>query len=280
MTPLRDASGSGLAPDLVEDLLSGLVLAAAGANVVLQLAHPAVGHAVASEPVPAGSLRTHPWRRTRTTLAYLAVALVGSDAECRALARAITAEHRRVRSGPDAPVPYDALDPALQLWVASCLYRGACDVLDVVRPEGLPEAQRDALYHHAARLGTCLQVPRAAWPVDRAAFDRAFDAQLAGLHLDAVTRPYLHEVVSLAAFGWPLRAAAPLSRALAGYFLPAHLGSELGVELGDASRRRIGRVLRLVARAQRRLPSALRTLPFTWVLADLRRRLRRGRPLL
>ncbi len=276
----RDRSGSGLPPALVGDLLSGLVLVGAGANVVWQLSHPAVGHAVAAEPVPEGSLRRHPGRRTRTTLAYLAVCLVGTDAECRALGRAITAEHRRVRSAPGAPVPYDALDPGLQLWVAACLFQGALEVLAIVSPDPVPDAELDALYRHAARLATTLQVPAAAWPPDRADLARLVTQGLASARLDSVTRAYLRDVLDLTAFPWPLRACAPLSRALAATFLPPNLREDLGLHLSAAGERRLRRGLRQVARVHRHLPPALRALPFSWVLADLRRRLRAGRPLL
>ncbi len=280
MRALRDQSGSSLPPALVGDLLSGLVLVGAGANVVWQLSRPAVGHAVAAESVPEGSLRRHPGRRTRTTLAYLAVCLVGTDAECRALGRAITAEHRRVRSGPDAPVPYDALDADLQLWVAACLHQGAVDVLAVLYPDPVPDADLDALYRHSARLATTLQVPAAAWPADRAALERYVRGGLDAARLDPVTRDYLREVLDLAAFPWPLRLFAPLSRALAALFLPPALREDLDLHLSAAGERRLRRCLRRVARAHRHLPPLVRALPFSWVLADLRRRLRRGRPLL
>ena len=39
--------------------------------------------------------------------------------------RATNASHAPVRSVPGHPVGYNGLDPALQKWVAACLYRGA-----------------------------------------------------------------------------------------------------------------------------------------------------------
>ena len=52
----------------VEKAMSGLGLLAAGANVIMQLARPAVGYGVYESKVETGRLDRHPVKRTRTTL--------------------------------------------------------------------------------------------------------------------------------------------------------------------------------------------------------------------
>jgi uncharacterized protein (DUF2236 family) len=94
---------------LVEESLSGIGLAAAGANVIMQLSQLPVGHGVARSRVASGRIHDRPIKRTRTTIAYLAVALLGTDEEREAMRREIDRQHRQVHSLPGDPVPYNAM---------------------------------------------------------------------------------------------------------------------------------------------------------------------------
>ncbi|WP_279107581.1 oxygenase MpaB family protein, partial [Gordonia paraffinivorans] len=58
------------------------------ANVIMQLSNPKVGHGVHESRVPSGNAIKRPIKRARTTGTYLAVALMGSDAD-----RAYVHEH-------------------------------------------------------------------------------------------------------------------------------------------------------------------------------------------
>jgi uncharacterized protein (DUF2236 family) len=73
---------------MLEESLSGIGLAAAGANVIMQVSMLPVGHGVASSRVDSGRVDEHPIKRARTTLAYLAVALLGTEDERSAIAAA------------------------------------------------------------------------------------------------------------------------------------------------------------------------------------------------
>ncbi len=87
-----------------------------------------------------------------------------------ALRREVNRSHRQVRSGPTDPVAYNAFDPALQLWVAACLYRGV--ELSYRLLYGIPdEDTADLLYRHSGRFATTLQVPSDQWSPDREAFE-------------------------------------------------------------------------------------------------------------
>lgn len=148
--------------------MMGISALAGPANVIMQLALPAVGYGVYESTVDSGNLFKHPIKRTRTTLSYLAVADKGSPADRKAYRRAVGKAHARVRSTPDSPVSYNAFDPKLQLWVAACLYKGW---EDMQRIYGDPADITEEAYQNGAVMGTTLQVPREMWPVTRADFE-------------------------------------------------------------------------------------------------------------
>ncbi|HAS12138.1 MAG TPA: hypothetical protein DCS55_16725, partial [Acidimicrobiaceae bacterium] len=106
---------------LIEESLSGMALGAAGANVIMQLSQLPVGHGVAKSRVASGRIHDHPIKRTRTTVAYLAIALLGTEEERAAMRREVDRQHRQVHSLPGDPVAYNAMSRDLQLWVAACL---------------------------------------------------------------------------------------------------------------------------------------------------------------
>lgn len=103
------------------------MLLAGGANIILQLALPAVGYGVAESRVESGSILHHPIKRSRTTFTYLAVAMMGTSEEKLAYRRAVNRSHAQVHSTEDSPVKYNAFDENLQMWVAACLYWGFVD---------------------------------------------------------------------------------------------------------------------------------------------------------
>lgn len=86
--------------------------------------------------------------------------LAGTAEERRRYRLAFDRQHVHVRSGPDGEVAYNAFDPALQLWVAACLYWGAVDLYE--RMHGpMDDDLADRWYGDAARFGTTLQVSAA-----------------------------------------------------------------------------------------------------------------------
>ncbi len=256
--------------------MSGVALLPAGANVVLQLSQLPVGHAVARSRVVEGALVHHPLKRTRTTLAFLAIAVFGTDDERVALRREIDRSHARVRSRSGDPVAYNAFDPELQGWVAACLYQGARQAVELA---GADLAQvDDELYRVAERLGTTLQVPEGWWPRDRAAFARYWDDQMARAGFDDVTGRYLRSFVSLEFLPRPLAVVAgPLNGLLVGYFLPDRLRRDLTLTWSPRRERAARALVAAITQIWRRLPGPLRHFPLNWVLADTRRRLSSGR---
>jgi len=262
------------------EYLDGLGAFLAGvANVVMQLSWAPIGHGVLESPVKSGRLTRHPVKRLRTTLTYIAVAMLGTEEERARYRDAVNAAHRQVRSTPTSPVRYNALWPELQLWVAACMYRGAVDVH--TRLHGAIEpAAADAFYQHAARFGTTLQMRPSMWPADRAAFDRYWEESLTRVSIDPTVRAYLHGLVTGRGLRWPFslgprRAATFLTTG----FLPAPFREAMGLAWSAADQARFDGTLRRLGAVQRRLPRFARLAPYNLLLIDVRLRLRLGRRL-
>ena len=91
---------------------------------------------------------------------------------------------------------YNAFDPALQLWVAACLYIGVRD-MRLAFLGSMTEADEDGLYAYCSRLGTSLQVPADHWPADREAFEKYWAEGLARVRYDEPVRQHLLAIVDL-----------------------------------------------------------------------------------
>ena len=68
------------------------------ANVILQLSHAPVGYGVLESTVDSGKVTLHPIERLRTTLTFLAVAMLGTGAERAKYRQAVNGAHRQVRA--------------------------------------------------------------------------------------------------------------------------------------------------------------------------------------
>lgn len=265
----------------LDDIVVGAGLLAAGANVIMQLGRPGVGHGVLESTVDSGSLFRHPWKRTRTTLTYLAVAALGTDDDRREYRRAVDRVHASVHSDESSPVRYDAFDANLQLWVAACLYKGFEDSYTALCGRRLPHVQREAIYGSAAPLGTTLQVPPARWPTDVRDFDRYWHEALGHVSLDQPVRRHLLAIVDLRFLPGALR--LPLSRFhrfVTTGFLPQRFRDQMGLCWTERDQRRFDRLTATIGAFALRTPRPVRRFPFNVLLRDARRRVRAGRLLL
>ena len=248
--------------------------AGAAANVVMQLARPGVGYGVIESKVDSGNILKHPWKRLRTTSQYLAVAVVGSEQDRAAFREAVDSVHRQVISTPESPVPYNAFDRELQMWVAACLFVGLEDTYKLLRGEMTAE-QAEQFYRSAWPLGTTLQVTEDQWPATRAEFDAYWDAACQHVVIDDPVREYLLELIDLRminpVLGLPFR---PLLRFLTIGFLAPIFREALGVRWSNGKQRRFEWLFLLVAFVNRFLPVFIRQGGSYVVLADVRRRVR------
>lgn len=262
-------------------------LAAGNANVIMQLARLPVGHGVAHSRVDSGRVDRHPLKRLRTTVTYLAIALLGSDGEREIMRAEVNRAHAGVRSGPGDPVQYNAFDPELQLWVAACLYQGTVDVHRRLYRRDLPPDRAEALYQYAKRLGTTLQVPEEMWPADLPAFESYWTGALNRIEMDGLTRGYLRGIAQLDFLTAPLGAIAaplrpllrPVGRFLTLGWLPEPFRAELGLPWTVRQQRLFDAHLRIYSALTRYSPAPLRHFPVNAYLADARRRIAAGRSL-
>lgn len=248
----------------------------AAANVIMQLGWREVGYGVVESSVDSGNVMIHPWKRLRTTTSYLVVALFGDDAVRAAYREAVNRSHVPVRSGPDSPVKYNAFDPALQLWVAACLYVGFRD-MRVAFLGPMTEEDEDGLYAHCSRLATTLQVPAETWPADRAAFAAYWKEGMARLKYDDPVRDHLLALVDLEMIPrWMRWGNRPLNRFATVGFLPPEFREAIRLTWTAAQQRRFERMIRVLRLGSRALPRWARMLPVQLQLAEVRFRIKRG----
>lgn len=271
---------STLTPETVRDHIDGVAAFLGGAaNVIMQLSHPPVGYGVLESTVDSGKVTLHPLKRLRTTLTYLAVAWMGTDADRAAYREAVNGSHRPVHSKPDAPVKYNAFDPKLQLWVAACLYWGVDDLYTRMRGPMEPELAEE-FYRYSARLGTTLQMRPEMWPADRAAFFRYWDENLAQRTIDEPVRRYFNDLIDLRMTPRPVQVVfGRFHRFTVTALLPQHLRDEMGMTWTARDERRFRWVLKAISAVWTRLPAVIRAAPLNTYLADMRLRRRLGRPL-
>jgi uncharacterized protein (DUF2236 family) len=265
----------------VREFVDGMpALLAGGANVIMQLALPRVGYGVVESKVSDGQAMRHPIKRARTTFTYLSVAMLGDDEDRAVFCKAVNRQHAQVRSTPDSPQDYNAFDPTLQLWVAACLYWGSEDVYQRLHGP-VPARYVDAFYQYGARFGTTLQVRPEMWPADREAFEVYWNGTLENLSIDDAVREYLDTLVNLGNIPGPLRRVfAHFNRFVTIGYLPPAFRRQMRYEWSARDQRRFDQLLRVIAAVHTRMPSVVRIFPFNFFLWDLRRRVRRGRPLL
>lgn len=276
--PVTTGDGTALEDFDVRPYLDGAGAVLAGtANVIMQLALAPVGYGVIESKVESGQVMKHPFKRARTTFTYLAVAMLGTDDDRAAYRQAVNGSHRTVRSDASSPVKYNAFDPALQLWVAACLYYGTVDLIERLHGP-LDDAAAEALYRFGARFGTTLQVCPEMWPADRAAFAAYWDETVSTLSIDESVRQYLHALMTDRHLPRPLRSPRFTSWVTTG-FLPPPFRDQMGLTWTAADEQRFDRFLRRTGAVLRRLPLPLRNVPFNVLLWDMRRRRRAGRPL-
>lgn len=228
---------------------SSLVLGGLAA-ILLQLAHPVVARGVAAN----SSFAQNPLRRLRHTLAYVYAVQLGSADQHAMAARRVDAAHTRVAG---------ARDPGPQLWVAATLARTGVQVHELLHGP-LPAELADEIHTASADLGMSLQLPADAWPADRAAFDRYWDATLPTLEVGDEARAVAAELLAARAAPWWLRLTLPAAREFTAVLLPPALRAAYGLPEHPRRQALVVGVLRVLVRVA---PRRLRELPARRLLA-------------
>ncbi|GAA2787101.1 oxygenase MpaB family protein [Saccharopolyspora taberi] len=264
----------------LDEMIVGAGLIAGSANVIMQLGRPGVGYGVLESKVDSGNLFHRPWKRTRTTFTYLAVATLGTDDEKRKFRQAVNRVHAHVRSDESSPVRYNAFDRELQMWVAACMYKGFEDSYEALSGKPIPEQQRESLYSAAAPLGTTLQVPPEMWPASREDFAEYWAEGLEQISIDEPVRELLLDIAALRFLPTALSVLfGRFNEFITTGFLPETFREQMHLTWTARDQRRFDRITTAIGAIALRLPRPLRQFPFGLLLWDLRRRIRTGRPL-
>lgn len=261
----------------LRDFIDGQSAFYAGtANVIMQLGRPAVGYGVYESTVDSGNILKVPRKRARTTITYLAVALLGTDEERAAYRDAVNGQHRHVRTQEGSPVRYNAFDPELQLWVAACLSYGARDVRRRLHGPMDP-AHEQWFYEQTSRFATTLQVRPESWPATLEDFDAYWADGLHQVHYSPEIRDYLLGLLDLAQL--PERQRRRLGsfhRWVNTGFLPPEFREALDLEWSARDEARFTARMEAAGRRNQRVPRPVAMFPFNAVLADFRVRRRLG----
>jgi uncharacterized protein (DUF2236 family) len=250
------------------------------ANVIMQLSWPEVGWGVKESKVESGNVMKHPYKRARTTFTYLAVAMLGDEDDRKNFRKAVNGQHAQVRSDENSAVAYNALNPELQLWVAACLYYGTLDVHERMHGPIADEDEADRLYAYCSRFGTTLQVREDMWPKDRAAFAEYWEAGVARARIDEPVRRYLHGLATMKHLPKAAqRVTAERTLFFTRGFLPPAYRELMGYSWSADEEIEFTRRLRRLGRIDSRLPANVRIAPYSALLWDMRRRQRKGAPL-
>lgn len=242
-----------------------VLLAGAGRAVLLQIAHPAIGHAIAEH----SNFSERPLDRLRGTMSYVYAVVYGTPGQVAAVRRVVNRAHARVRRRPDATSRgYNAFDAETQLWVVATLYDTMVTVHEKIYGP-LDEASADVVYREYARLGTALQLPGTMWPADRAAFRKYWDRTLAGLEANEVARRVARDLLYPSAGPVVMRLVMPLVRLITAGLLPRRLRKDFRLPWNQRHRFCFERTIDLFARVYPLLPQRLRHWPKNYYLSQL-----------
>ena len=276
------ATGRGRPIRHLPDISTHLAFWLPVANVVMQLANPAVGHGVVESRVDRGRGDLRPIKRARTTAQYLAVATLGSDSDRRFFHEAVHRIHARVTSTESSPVRYNANDAGSQLWVALCLVRYYTDQWQMMHGP-LTRAELDRIIEMARPLGTTLNVPEARWPATWAEYEKRFADGLEAVEIDDTVREYLQKLADFRVLEVRMKQLGTLAHKTVGpwnlsmtkFAVPRRIRDEMHWEItpGDLRRRRM--VLALTSVLEKVFPRPLRAY-YALNIADLRVRRRLG----
>jgi uncharacterized protein (DUF2236 family) len=242
----------------------GILIAAGGRAILLQLANPAIGHGVANH----SQFALRPMDRLNGTLSYVYAIVFGGDDLAATVARRVNHAHGPVHSVGTTP-EYNAFTPELQLWVAATLYESATHLHGLLYGP-LDDHTADDVYREYSRLGTSLQVPPELWPHDRAAFRSYWNAQLTLLTTDAATRSVAHELLHSRSAPLWYRAALPLARLVTAGLLPPRVRVLFDLPWSTRHQWLFDHVLGGIRLIYPRLPRALRHWPKNHYLRALR----------
>ena len=264
----------GFQPDELRQIVREAILIAGGAvAILLQIAHPGVGAGVREH----SNFSHRPTNRLRTTMTYIYCMAFGTPEEKKQVIEFVNGAHAPVngvmKEGKGTGKPYNAVDPELQLWVASTLY--ACGITIYEKVFGKLCLERaDQIYREYSVLAVALQVPPEMWPQDRPAFWKYWDDNINTLDITPAAKEVARDLLWSKKLPFYLSAQLPAVRLLTAEWLPPRMRKEYGLK---TSRRR--RVLYNVYMSTLKgiyphMPLFIRTYPLRYYMKDMRKRMK------
>ncbi|ONI64198.1 hypothetical protein ALI44B_06460 [Leifsonia sp. ALI-44-B] len=277
--------------DLGDVAREGVLIAGGGRAILLQIADPRIGVAVAAH----SNFSERPLDRLNGTLSFVYAQVFGSEEERRETARRVNHAHGPVHSDPpprrgsheaetpgrdESPtsshtaggphtVAYNAFDADAQLWVAATLYDTAIQMFERIF-EPLSPADAERVYQGYAVLGTALQVPEGAWPTDRAAFQVYWAERMSELTVTPEARRVAADLLHPRRGPIWLKAGMPLARLVTVGLLDDRLREAFGFRWSRGRQRRFDAAMRMTRAIWPRLPRVIRTAPRDLYLRRLR----------
>ncbi|WP_458113574.1 DUF2236 domain-containing protein [Arthrobacter sp. R1-13] len=243
----------------------GVLLAGAGRAILLQIANPSIGHAVAEH----SNFMERPLDRLRTTMSYVYAVIYGSPEQLAAMRRSVNRAHAPVRRQAGANSKgYNAFDAESQLWVVATLYDTAVTVYERIHGP-LDDDSADAVYREYAKIGTALQLPDEMWPANRSAFREYWNRSLTNMKVDEVAVRVARDLLYPSAVPVWLRLTMPLARLLTAGLLPDSLREDFRLPWNKGRRRRFERIVRLLAVVNPLLPQRVRHWPRDYYLGQI-----------
>ena len=244
--------------DIVDRLSrEGTLLLGGGRAILLQVADPVVGAAVAAH----SDFANRPVDRLHNTLTFVYGVMLGTPTEVASVAKVTNGAHSRIPG---------ANDPDRQLWVAATLYDTAVRVYERLHgPLSPPDAE--AVLASYAKLGTSLRVPLASWPSSRAGFDAYWSSTVSALEVGTHARQVARDLFHPTTAPMWLRAALPVANLLTASLLDPELRDAFGMPWTAARARRAAVAWNVIRAIARVLPERALTAPSRRYLARVRR---------
>jgi uncharacterized protein (DUF2236 family) len=242
---------------------------ASSAALLLQVCHPSVAAGVHQF----SDFERQPWTRLWRTLDIVLKLAFGTPEVSAEQERVLRRMHERVKGTTDAGVPYNALDPTLQLWVWATLAWGALEAYERVFGR-LSDAERERYYQEQKLLAYGSGVSVGMCPETYADFRRYFDGMVRDeLEETNVAKNVLRLGMRPPIF-WPLRPIIGRVNRLSLGLLPDPLRDRLLNAAGHPWTEKEERALRgLLARnrfAVRIIPRRIRELPTAYLVSRKR----------
>lgn len=254
--------------ELKDFIAEQALLLGAGSTVLNQLAMKGVGLGVAEHST---TLR-RPVDRLRTTLTYVYVMTIGTDAEREAIRKMVNKAHVAVRSEGR----YSAYDKDLQLWVAATLAHNGIFIYEKTFGP-LTASSRERIYQDSQILGNALQVEPAMWPATLAEFEVYWRESYRRMEADPAVQGYVAALMDSKSAPLIIRPLLPLQNLISRGNLDPHVREIVGLTWSAKDQRRYDLFWKVFPRVYRLVPRFLRQLPPRLILVEMRLRMRRGR---